>query len=143
MDAPLASRLKADIASKGIRFFSEIDQSKLAAGASIKLAPSTLLVLGNAPLGTLFITANSLAGLDWPVRMLVLEIDGAVWRAYTDLAAIALRQGITNRDVEFKMASTMIASIAASVARRQRRKADDLPTTPRPSMNSPRQNLSA
>jgi len=51
-------RIKADIASKGIKFFSEIDQSKLAADAGIKLRPSTLLVFGNPPLGTQFITSN-------------------------------------------------------------------------------------
>jgi len=38
------SRIKADIASKGFRFFMEIDQSKLAADAGIKLRPSTLLM---------------------------------------------------------------------------------------------------
>jgi uncharacterized protein (DUF302 family) len=64
-------RLKKDIADKGIMFFDEIDQSKLAADAGIKLAPSTLLVFGNPPLGTLFITADPDAGLDWPVRLLV------------------------------------------------------------------------
>src|SRR5215831_5123007 len=57
-------RLKKDIAAKGIRFFSEIDQSKLAADAGIKLNPSTLLVFGNPPLGTQFVTANPNAGLD-------------------------------------------------------------------------------
>jgi uncharacterized protein (DUF302 family) len=46
-------RIKADIAAKGIRFFDEIDQSKLAADAGIKLRPSTLLVFGNPPLGAL------------------------------------------------------------------------------------------
>ena len=45
------TRIKADIASKGIKFFAEIDQSKLAADAGIKLRPSTLLVFGNPPLG--------------------------------------------------------------------------------------------
>ena len=58
-------RIKKDIADKGIRFFSEIDQSKLAADAGIKLRPSTLLVFGNPPLGTQFITSNPNAGLDW------------------------------------------------------------------------------
>jgi uncharacterized protein (DUF302 family) len=37
------TRIKADIASKGIKFM-EIDQSKLAADAGIQLRPSTLLV---------------------------------------------------------------------------------------------------
>ena len=53
---------EADIAAKGIKFFSEIDQSKLAADAGIKLNPSTLLVFGNPPLGTQFMTSNPNAG---------------------------------------------------------------------------------
>lgn len=109
-------RLKRDIAAKGIRFFSEIDQAKLAADAGIKLNPSTLLVFGNPPLGTQFITANPNAGLDWPVRLLVFQDDsGTVWTVYTDFAWIAVRHGIVNRDEQFKMASTVIASITSSV----------------------------
>ena len=46
------SRLKNDIAAKGIVFFSEVDQSQLAAGAGIALRPSVLLTFGNPPLGT-------------------------------------------------------------------------------------------
>ena len=52
------ARMKKDIADKGIKFFDEIDQAKLAADAGITLLPSTLLVFGNPPLGTLFITAD-------------------------------------------------------------------------------------
>lgn len=88
-------RLKKDIADKGIRFFSEIDQSRLAAEAGIKLQPSVLLIFGNPPLGTQFITANANAGLDWPVRLLVFENEkGEVWTAYTDFDWIARRHGI-------------------------------------------------
>ena len=79
--AEAITRIKADIASKGIKFFMEIDQSKLAADAGIKLRPSTLLVFGNPPLGTQFITSNPNAGLDWPVRLLLTQDDnGDVWR---------------------------------------------------------------
>lgn len=109
-------RLKKDIAGKGITFFSEIDQSKLAAEAGIKLKPSVLLIFGNPPLGTQFITANANAGLDWPVRLLVFENDnGEVWTAYTDFEWIARRHGIKNRDEQFKMAPAVIASITSSV----------------------------
>jgi len=109
-------RLKKDIAAKGIRFFSEIDQSKLAADAGIKLNPSTLLVFGNPPLGTQFMTANPNAGLDWPVRLLVIQDSaGAVWTIHTDFAWIAARHGIVNRREQFKMASMVIASITSSV----------------------------
>ena len=109
-------RLKKDIADKGIKFFDEIDQSKLAADAGIKLRPSVLLVFGNPPLGTQFITANANAGLDWPVRLLVFENDkGEVWTAYTDFDWIARRHGIKNRSDQFKMASSVITSITSSV----------------------------
>jgi uncharacterized protein (DUF302 family) len=109
-------RLKKDIAEKGIKFFAEIDQSKLAAEAGIKLQPSVLLIFGNPPLGTQFITANANAGLDWPVRLLVFENEkGEVWTAHTDFNWIARRHGIKNRSGQFKMASTVIASITSSV----------------------------
>jgi uncharacterized protein (DUF302 family) len=111
------ARLKADVAAKGIRFFEEIDQAKLAADAGIKLRPSTLLVFGNPPLGTLFIQANPLAGLDWPVRLLVLEDEnGQVWAAYTDFAYIAKRHAVNGEEAEsFAKASGVIASITSSV----------------------------
>lgn len=109
-------RLKADIAAKGIRFFTEIDQSRLAAEAGIELQPSVLLVFGNPPLGTQFITANANAGLDWPVRLLVFENEkGEVWTAYTDFEWIARRHGIKSRKDQFKMAATVIGSITSSV----------------------------
>jgi hypothetical protein len=65
---PLAvttERIKSAIARKDIKFFDEIDQSKLAADAGINPRHSVLLVFGNPPLGTQFITANAAAGLDW------------------------------------------------------------------------------
>jgi uncharacterized protein (DUF302 family) len=118
MDETLV-RLKQDIAAKGIAFFQEIDQSALAARAGIALRPSVLLIFGNPPLGTQFITANPQAGLDWPVRMLVYRDDaGAVWVAHTDFGWIAQRHGVTTRDAQFHMASEVAASIASSVQAR-------------------------
>jgi uncharacterized protein (DUF302 family) len=82
----------------------------------VTLLPSTLLVFGNPPLGTLFLTSDPDAGLDWPVRILVYQdAKGDVRVAYTDFAWIAHRHGITNRDKEFKMASEVIGSITSTV----------------------------
>jgi uncharacterized protein (DUF302 family) len=109
-------RLKMDVADKGIMFFDEIDQSKLAADAGVTLRPSTLLVFGNPPLGTLFLTSKPDAGLDWPVRLLVYQdAAGEVWVVYTDFGWIAHRHGITDRDEAFKKASDVIASITSTV----------------------------
>jgi len=111
------ARIKKDVADKGIMWFSEVDQQQLAASANIKLRPSTLLTFGNPPLGTLFIKANPVAGLDWPVRVLVLEDEnGQVWAAYTDFGYIARRHNISGADAEsFAKASGVIASITSSV----------------------------
>jgi uncharacterized protein (DUF302 family) len=110
-------RLKNDIAAKGITFFGEVDQSKLAAASGITLRRSTLLTFGNPALGTTFITANPQAGLDWPVRLLVTQDDnGDVWTVYTDFRWIARRHGIVDREPQFAMASKVISAITSSVS---------------------------
>lgn len=114
--AETIDRLKKDIAAKGIMFFSEIDQSKLAADAGVKLRPSTLLMFGNPPLGTLFLTSNPNSGLDWPVRLLVAQDEkGDVYAVYTDFDWIAKRHGITDRKEQFDTANKVVASITSSV----------------------------
>ena len=111
------ARIKQDVAAKGIKFFDEIDQARLASDAGVKLRPSTLLVFGNPPLGTLFITSNPNAGLDWPVRLLVMQDEkGDVYAAYTDFAWIAQRHRITDRDAQFKMATMVVSSILSAVS---------------------------
>ena len=112
------ARIRADIAAKGIKFFTEIDQSKLGEGANIALRPSKLLLFGNPPLGVQFLTANPYAGLDWPVRILVFQdAGGKVWVAYTDFRYIADRYELKDRDAQVAMASEVAGSIAESVGR--------------------------
>jgi uncharacterized protein (DUF302 family) len=114
--AEAITRIKTDIAGKGIKFFSEIDQSKLAADAGIKLRPSTLLVFGNPPLGTQFITSNPNAGLDWPVRLLLTQDDnGDVWAVWTDFGWIAKRHNIRDRVAQFEMATKVVSSITSTI----------------------------
>ena len=114
------ARIKKDIADKGIVFFQEVDQSKLAAGAGIQLRPSTLLTFGNPPLGAQFLTSNPYSGLDWPVRVLVLQqADGSVEVAWTDFAWIARRHHIADRQQQFAMASSVVESITSTVRAKQ------------------------
>ncbi len=115
MDETIA-RIRKDIADKGIMFFDQIDQAKLAAGAGITIRPSTLLVFGNPPLGTQFLSSNPYSGLDWPVRLLVLQDQsGVVWAVYTDFAWIARRHQIVDREQQFAMASSVVQSITSTV----------------------------
>jgi uncharacterized protein (DUF302 family) len=112
-------RIKADITTKGIRFFDEIDQTKLGESAKLPINRSTLLLFGNPPLGVQFLQSNPVAGLDWPVRMLVTQDDdGSVWISWTDFKFVAGRYRLRDRDAQIKMASEVAASIA-SAARKQ------------------------
>jgi uncharacterized protein (DUF302 family) len=108
-------RIRADLAMKTIPVFAEIDQQRLGAGANLPIHRSTLLLFGNPPLGVQFLQANPLAGLDWPVRMLVTEdAGGRVWIAWTDFAFIADRYAITGREAQLAMATQVAASVAGS-----------------------------
>ena len=74
-------RLKKDIAAKGIIFFRRSTSRRLPPRPA-STRPSILLIFGNPPLGTQFITADPQAGLDWPVRILVYrDTPGTVWTA--------------------------------------------------------------
>jgi uncharacterized protein (DUF302 family) len=109
------NRIVRDIAAKKIKLFNVIDQAALAREAGVDLNPSTLIVFGNPPLGTQFLTANPQSGLDWPVRLLVYQDDKRqVWTAFTDFQWIARRHNIKSRKAQFKMASEVIASIVSS-----------------------------
>ncbi len=108
-------RIRDDLDMKNIPVFTEIDQQRLGATANLQIRRSTLLLFGNPPLGVQFLQANPLAGLDWPVRMLVTEdAAGRVWIAWTDFAFIADRYAITGREAQLAMATQVAASVAAS-----------------------------
>ncbi|MFM9937384.1 MAG: DUF302 domain-containing protein, partial [Novosphingobium sp.] len=111
------TRLKAAIAAKGVRYFDAIDLQQLGKDANLPISRSTIVRFGNPPLGIQFLQANRYAGLDWPVRMLVLEeADGSVWLAWQDFGFIAKRYGVTTLDPQFKMATEVAGSIAADAA---------------------------
>jgi uncharacterized protein (DUF302 family) len=112
-------RLKADVQAKGIRFFDAIDQSGLGAQVNLTTARSTLVLFGNPPLGVQFLQSNPYAGLDWPVRMLVVEEgDGSVWVAWSDFGFVKQRYAIADKDAQFKMAGEVAASIATAATTR-------------------------
>jgi len=110
-------RLKAAIAAKGVRYFDAIDQQALGQEANLTIGKSVIVRFGNPPLGVQFLQANRYAGLDWPVRMLVVEeADGSVWLAWTEFGFMARRYGITTQDAQFKIAAEVAGAIAADAA---------------------------
>ena len=111
-------RIKQSVAEKGITLFAEIDQSKLAGESGIALTPSTLLIFGNPALGAQFMTSNPVSGIDWPVRVLVLQDkQNKVFAVYNSFDYIAQRHAIADRSDAFAKATGVIQSITSAVSR--------------------------
>jgi hypothetical protein len=94
-------RLKKDIAGKGIKFFDEIDQSKLAADAGITGRNSSRQTPMRDSIGRCGFSS--------------MKTRKARCAAYTEFDWIARRHGIENRNDQFNMASSVITSITSSV----------------------------
>jgi uncharacterized protein (DUF302 family) len=89
--AATLERLKAAIAKRSLTLFAEIDHAAGARDAGLELAPTTLLIFGNAKGGTPWMQANQRAGIDLPLKALVWEDEAGVFVTVNDPHWIARR----------------------------------------------------
>ena len=68
-------RLLATFAERGIRVFATIDQQAQAIAVGLSLPPTTLILFGNPSAGTPLMLDNPAAGLDLPLKALVVEAE--------------------------------------------------------------------
>jgi uncharacterized protein (DUF302 family) len=88
-------RVKAELKTRAIELFAEIDHAENARNAALTLRPSVVLIFGNAEAGTPLMQANQAAGLDLPLKALVWEdAGGKTWIIYNDPVWIAQRYGL-------------------------------------------------
>ncbi len=111
-------RFEDAVRDKGMTVFARVDHSKGAAGVSMQLRPTVLLIFGNPKIGTLLMQSNQNAAIDLPLKVLAREDEnGDVWLVYNDPAYIASRHGITDRGpVIAKMRKAMQGFAAAATA---------------------------
>jgi len=90
-----ADRLEAAIKAKGMTVFARIDHAAGAAEAGLALAPTELLIFGNAKGGTPLMRAVQTIGIDLPLKALVWQ-DGAgkTRLSYNDPAWLARRHAL-------------------------------------------------
>jgi uncharacterized protein (DUF302 family) len=68
-------------------------------GVDMKLAPTTVLIFGNAQAGTKLMQIDQRIGIDLPLKVLVWsDSAGKTWVSYSDPVWIAARYGITPED---------------------------------------------
>jgi uncharacterized protein (DUF302 family) len=104
-------RLRAEIRSKGLTIFAQIDHSAGAAEAGLTLGPTNLIIFGNARGGTPLMQASQTAGIDLPLKALVWQdAGGKTWLSYNEPSWIVQRQGL---GVRAEIVDNMTAALSA------------------------------
>jgi uncharacterized protein (DUF302 family) len=104
-------RLEAEIRAQGMQVFARIDHAAGAAEAGLTLAPTELIIFGNARGGTPLMQSVQTVGIDLPLKALVWkDASGATWLSYNEPGWIAQRHSIPNAEpVVSKMAAALSA----------------------------------
>jgi uncharacterized protein (DUF302 family) len=85
-------RLEAEVQAKGLTVFARIDHAAGARAVGMSLAPTAVLIFGNARGGTPLMKANPLIGIELPLKVLVWEDPSGKTRlSYVDPVELARR----------------------------------------------------
>jgi len=111
--AQTMQKLIAAVTEKGLSVLAHIDHAGAAAKAGLALAPTDLLIFGNAKGGTPLMQAQQSMGIDLPLKALVWqEQDGRTLLGYNDPAWLAKRHGVENDHV-IAVLRDVLAAVAA------------------------------
>src|SRR5215469_18574583 len=76
-------RVEAEIRARGLNVFARIDHAAGAAEVGLPLAPTELIIFGNARGGTPLMQSAQTVGIDLPLKALVWEdASGKTWLSY-------------------------------------------------------------
>jgi uncharacterized protein (DUF302 family) len=104
-------RLETEVRAKGMTVFARIDHAAGAAEVGLTLAPTELIIFGNARGGTPLMQSVQTVGIDLPLTALVWEdIAGKTWLSYNEPSWIARRHSVANAE---QVVSKMAAALSA------------------------------
>jgi uncharacterized protein (DUF302 family) len=106
-------RLLAAFADKGIKVFAQIDQQAEARAVGLSMPSTTLIVFGRPKAGTPLMLANPEAGIDLPLKVLIIEPQpGVVTVLFTPASQIIERHSLPTELVSNILpAERLIASV--------------------------------
>jgi uncharacterized protein (DUF302 family) len=104
-------RLQAEIRAHGMTVFARIDHAAGAADVGLTLAPTELIIFGNARGGTPLMQSAQTVGIDLPLKALVWQdAAGKTWISYNEPSWIVQRHGLGVRaEILDKMAAALSA----------------------------------
>jgi uncharacterized protein (DUF302 family) len=104
-------RLEAEIRAQRMTVFARIDHAAGAAEVGLTLAPTELIIFGNARGGTPLMQSVQTVGIDLPLKALVWEdTAGKTWLSYNEPSWIARRHSVANAE---QVVSKMAAALSA------------------------------
>jgi uncharacterized protein (DUF302 family) len=106
-------RVEAQIQVRGLNVFARIDHAAGAAEVGLPLAPTNLIIFGNARGGTPLMQSVQTVGIDLPLKILVWQ-DAAnkIWLSYNEPRWIAQRHGIAGVESTIDKMADLLAAIA-------------------------------
>jgi len=106
-------RLEVEIRTKGLTIFARIDHAAGAAEVGLQLAPTNVIIFGNARSGTPLMQSAQTVGIDLPLKILVWQ-DAAnnTWLSYNEPRWIAQRHGVADVESTIDKMADLLAAIA-------------------------------
>jgi uncharacterized protein (DUF302 family) len=110
-------RLETEIRAKGMTVFARIDHAAAAAEVGLELAPTELIIFGNARGGTPLMQAVQTVGIDLPLKVLVWQdATNKTWLSYNEPGWIAQRHNIANAERVVNSMGTALSAMARTAA---------------------------
>jgi uncharacterized protein (DUF302 family) len=110
-------RLDAEIRAKGLNVFARIDHAAGAAEVGLTLAPTELIIFGNARGGTPLMQSVQTIGIDLPLKALVWQdASGKTWLSYNEPRWIAQRHGVANVEQVVGRMNALLTAMARKAA---------------------------
>jgi uncharacterized protein (DUF302 family) len=110
-------RLEVEIRAQRMTVFARIDHASGAAEVGLTLAPTELIIFGNARGGTPLMQSVQTVGIDLPLKVLVWQ-DAAnkTWLSYNEPRWIAQRHGVANAERVVNSMGTALSAMARTAA---------------------------
>jgi uncharacterized protein (DUF302 family) len=110
-------RLEVEIRAQRMTVFARIDHASGAAEVGLTLAPTELIIFGNARGGTPLMQSVQTVGIDLPLKVLVWQ-DAAnkTWLSYNEPGWIAQRHGVANAERVVNSLGTALSAMARTAA---------------------------
>ncbi|WP_440769375.1 DUF302 domain-containing protein [Natronorubrum sp. DTA28] len=110
------ARVEPALEARDLMLVTTVDHAENAASVDEELPPTTLFLFGNPEVGTPLMRASRSVAIDLPQKLLVWEVDGAVFVTYNDPQYLARHHGLEGVDEQLAGIADALEDLAIAVA---------------------------